>query len=114
MSAVMKSLENYCNWDFNREVIVIGDLNWEDKSSWKQLKQATDSFNLTQIIDGSTRITNSSRMQIDLIFINMSDRIIKSYNLITGLSDHNLILMSRKVNGKNLWSEYGLHEDTKE
>lgn len=30
----------------------------------------------------------------------MSDRIVKTYNLITGLSDHNLILMARKVNGK--------------
>lgn len=30
----------------------------------------------------------------------MSDRIINFYNLITGLSDHNLTLMARKVNGK--------------
>ncbi len=88
--------------DFNREVIVIGDINvnWEDKSARKQLKQVTDSFNLTQIIDGPTRITNSSSTQIDLLFSNMSDRIIKSYNLITGLSDHNLILIAWKVNGK--------------
>ena len=88
--------------DFNREVIVIGDMNvnWEDKSARKQLKQVTDSFNLTQVISGATRITNSSSTQIDLIFSNKPERIIKSYNFITGLSDHNLILMTRKVNGK--------------
>ena len=92
--------------DFNREVIVMGDfnVNWEDKSSKKHLKQVTDSFNLSQIINGPTRITNSSCTQIDLIFSNMPDRIIKSYNLITGLSDHNLTLIARKVNGKKVSS----------
>lgn len=75
-------------------------MNWEEKSSRKQLKQVTDSFNLTQMINAPSRMTNSSSTQIDLIFSNKSERMIKSYNFITGLSDHNLILMARKVNGK--------------
>lgn len=97
-----KFRESLQQCDFNREVIVIGDMNvnWEDKSARKQLKRVTDRFNLTQIIDGPTRITDSSSAHIDLIFSNMSDRIIKSYILTTGLSDHNLILMARNVNGK--------------
>lgn len=35
---------------------------------------------------------------IDLIFTNKPDRVIKTYNLITGPSDHNLVLIARKLN----------------
>ena len=41
--------------------------------------------------------TKSSQMLLDLIFTNKPDRIRKIYNLITGLSDHNLTLVSRKL-----------------
>ena len=58
--------------DSNKEIIICGDINanWVDKSSRKCLKQVTDSFNLTQLVDGPTRITNTSSTQIDLIFNN--------------------------------------------
>ncbi|KAK0138886.1 RNA-directed DNA polymerase from mobile element jockey [Merluccius polli] len=62
---------------FNREVVVMGDfnVNWQDRLARQQLKQVTDSFSLSQIIRGPTRITNSSSTQIDLFFSNMPDRI---------------------------------------
>ena len=52
---------------------------------------------MTQMICKPTRITKSSQTLIDLIFTNKADRIKKTYNLITGLSDHNLTLASRKL-----------------
>lgn len=70
-----RELLQQCN--FNREVLVMGDLNinWLNSSTRQQLKQVTDSFNLKQIIDGPTRITNSSSTQIDLLFSNKPERI---------------------------------------
>lgn len=62
--------------------------------------QLTDNHNLSQVIQGPTRITNISKTAIDLIFTNKSDRISKTLNLLSGLSDHNFILCSRKINWK--------------
>lgn len=76
-----------CQCDFKKEVIVMGDfnLNWEDTSIRKKLKQVVDGFNLVQLIKGSTRITSSTSTQIDQIFSNRPERIIKSYNMIKGV-----------------------------
>ncbi len=63
----------------------------------KKLKNITDYFNLTQLIEQPTRITNRSETKIDLLFTNRPERITKTYNLVTGLSDHNIILFSRKL-----------------
>lgn len=38
----------------------------------------------------------------DLIFSNKPERIIKSYNLLTGLSDHNMTLIARKLTKKRI------------
>ncbi len=83
----------------NKEIILMGDfnLNWEDKLKRKKLKTIADKYLLNQIIKGPTRITKSSKTQLDLIFTNKPERITKSYNLITGLSDHNLTLVARKL-----------------
>lgn len=88
-----------CN--FKKEVIIMGDfnVNWEDRSIRKNLKQITDGLDLYQLIKGPTRITQS-RTQIDLVFSNRPERITKSYNMITGLSDHNLTLVARKLTKK--------------
>lgn len=85
--------------DTKKECIVLGDfnLNWTEKATRKKLKALTNQFELTQLIDGPTRITNVSKTQIDLIFSNKPERIIKSYNLLTGLSDHNMTLIARKL-----------------
>ncbi len=68
------------------------NLNWEDKIM-KKFKQITDGFNLVQMVKGPTRITNSTSTQIDLIFSNRPERITQSYNMITRLSDHNIVLI---------------------
>ncbi len=80
------------------------NINWEDKSTRKNLKQITDSFDLKQLISGPTRITNSTKSQIDLIFTNRPERILKSCNMLTGLSDHNMILVTRKLTKKRFSS----------
>lgn len=82
-----------------KEVILMSDfnINWEHKSSKKALKQITDRFDLTQLVKGPTRITSTSSTQIDLVFSNKPERVIQSFNMVTGLSDHNLIIIARKL-----------------
>lgn len=73
------------------------NLNWEHKTKRKKLKAITDKYYLEQLIKGPTGITKCSSIQLDLFFSNKRERITKSYNLITGLSDHNLTLVARKL-----------------
>lgn len=81
----------------------MGDLNinWDSKSDRKKLKHLADKYNLTQVIKGPTRITNKSKTTIDLVFSNKPERISRTFNLLSGLSDHNFILCSRKLKGQH-------------
>lgn len=90
--------------DQNNEIIIIGDFNtnWDDKHGRKNLKRSTDYFNLEQLIEKPTRITNNSQTRIDLLFSNKPNRIIKTFNFFTGLSDHNMVLFSRKLSKKEV------------
>jgi exonuclease III len=92
----LKLLLNHC--DKTKEIILMGDfnINWNVKRERTTLKHITDYFNLTQMIKTPTRITNHSETLIDLLFTNHAERIGKTYNLITGLSDHNIVFVSRK------------------
>lgn len=83
-----------------KEILLMGDLNinWLDKGKRKHLKDIVNSIQMTQLIKKPTRITKTSQTLIDLIFTNKPDRIVKTYNLITGLSDHNFVLIARKLN----------------
>ena len=56
-----------------------------------------DKFDLVQQIKGPTRMTASSNTQIDLIFTNKPERVTKFFSMVTGLSDHNLTLIARKL-----------------
>jgi len=49
------------------ELIVLGDfnINWAEKAKRYQLKRISDQLNLTQMILGPTRITQSTQTQID-------------------------------------------------
>lgn len=47
---------------------------------------------LVQLIKGPTRIATSSSTRIDFIFSSRPERIINKYNILDGLSDHNLLL----------------------
>ena len=101
--AELQALLKEC--DTKNEVILLGDLNinWLDKSNRRQLKSLLTNLNFTQLIKGPTRLTTSSETCIDLVFSNKCERIQKTFNMITGLSDHNLILFSRKLS-KNRFS----------
>lgn len=48
-------------------------------------KQLMVKFSLTQVIQGPTRLTNTSKITINLIFTNKSDRVTKTFNLIWAL-----------------------------
>lgn len=91
--------------DTRNEVILLGDLNinWLDKLNWRQLKSLLTNFNFTQLINCPTRLITSSETCIDLVFSNKCERIQKTFNMITGLSEHNFILFSRKLS-KNRFS----------
>ena len=82
-----------------QEILIMGDfnINWEEKGTNKALQRIANKFDLTQQIKGPTRITSSSITQIDLIFTNKPERVRKSFNMVTGLSDHNLTLIARKL-----------------
>ena len=53
--------------DFGKEVILMGDFNikYDDKSCRKTLKRITNTFDLTQLVKGPTRVTCCSKTQID-------------------------------------------------
>ena len=91
----LKEVLKICN---GKEVLLMGDfnLNWIDKTRRKKLKIITvhlTQFHLSQMIKNPTRLTQSSKTLLDLIFTNKVDRINKTYNFVTGISDHNLILV---------------------
>lgn len=73
-----------------------------DKSEKSKLRPLMEKFKHKQLIDKPTRITRKSGTLIDLIFTNRPERAVKIYNLITGLSGHNMILIARKSTKKRL------------
>lgn len=86
LNVIVKQLNSY------RETIWYGDynINWSDKKCKHKLKALMTKFNYRQMIVGPTRITRHTKTLIDLAFTNRPERITKIYNLITGLSDHNM------------------------
>lgn len=55
-----------------------------------------------QMVKGPTRITRMSKTMIDLMVTNRPERVTKTYNLLTGLSDHNMTLIVRKLTKQRL------------
>ncbi len=53
-------------------------------------KDLTSKYDYQQMINGPTRISRKTQTLIDLVFMNKPERIIKAYNLVCGLSDHNM------------------------
>lgn len=88
------------NIDNCTECIIMGDfnINWQEKNNSRtKLKSLMDKFKYMQMINKPTRITRHTETLIDLIFVNRPERITKTYNLITGLTDHNMTLVVRKL-----------------
>ena len=62
----------------------------------QKLQFLSSIYQLQQLISEPTRVTNTSRTLIHLIFTNESHNIAKSGVIHTGVSDHSLIYTVRK------------------
>ena len=85
----------------DKEIILMGDLNCNlqtDKPdhNTKQLNSICEIYQLQQLINHPTRITETSSTLIDVIITNMPSRIVTSGVIHIGISDHSLIYAVRK------------------
>ena len=85
----------------NKEIICIGDFNCDwlqhDKIDTRRLSHLARMYQLDQMIDEPTRVTERSRIQNDLVFSNRPEIIIKSGVHHNGISDHSLIYIHKKI-----------------
>ena len=86
------------------DVIILGKLNTNMMSNSKlpkndkhELLSFSGTFDLTQLIKEPTRITDTSRTLIDLIFVNNDHRVVKSGVIPVLLSDHYLVFCILKA-----------------
>jgi hypothetical protein len=90
---------------FNKyeEPVLTGDFNVNflnpESSNFKLLCDSIiEPFNLTQIVDQPTRITETSSTLIDLMLVKNPDKVICHGNCaVPGVSDHNLIFMAYNI-----------------
>ena len=67
-------------------------------STTKKLQEIMELYQLTQLIDSPTRITNSSQSLLDVFITSTPEKIISSGVVHLGISDHSLIYAIRKLN----------------
>ncbi len=79
----------------NKEVYMLGDSNL---SNVKMLQEIMQLYQLTQIIDGPTRVTKSTKSILDVCITSSPDKIIQSCVVHLGISDHSLIYATCKLN----------------
>ena len=88
--------------DESKELYIFGDLNCNmlqlNLSTTKKLQEILELYQLTQLIDSPTRITNSSQSLLDVAITSTPERIISSGVVHLGISDHSLIYAIRKLN----------------
>lgn len=87
----------------NSEIYILGDLNCDFKSEnsdccTKRLRELCELFNLSQLINEPTRVTSNSESLIDLCLTSALDNISAQGVIRTGLSDHDIVYMVRKLN----------------
>ena len=95
------------------EIVLLGDFNMhflaKQNDSSRPLKRKllnlTSTYNLEQIIDKPTRITETSNTLIDLLFVNNNHRITASGVLHVSLSDHSLIYCVIKAGVIHKWNK---------
>lgn len=85
-----------------KELFILGDLNTnllsvETNKTKRLFKGLAELYQLTQLINEPTRITESSKSLIDIILTNMPNRIVCSGVLPLGISDHCLVFAVRKI-----------------
>jgi hypothetical protein len=61
-----------------------------------KIKSLYELYQLTQLIDGATRITPTTTSLIDYIVTNMPEKISDSGIIHTGITDHSLVFSIRK------------------
>ena len=83
----------------SKEVIVTGDINVIYlKKDKHEVKTIFDLFGFFQLISEPTRTTIDSSSLIDVTLTNKPENISKTTVIPSGLSDHDMIGCSRKVN----------------
>ena len=86
-------------YNLRREIVVIGDLNFDlcsDHSDIKKFNELCDQFQLTNSVEKPTRVTESTATLLDLILSSHPDHYAKSGSLHLGITDHDLIYTVRK------------------
>lgn len=86
----------------NKEIIIIGDFNcnYLQQSDQTDLKDLMKINNLKQMINEPTRCTMNTETLIDLVFVSDEFKIANSFTIEYGISDHQLIGITRKMNCK--------------
>lgn len=84
----------------DKECILAGDINcnYLVPSDHKEIKSILASLGLKQLISTPTRITRQSKTLFDIICSNEPENINSVKVISAGMSDHELICCSRKVN----------------
>ena len=86
----------------NKEVYILGDLNinllGQNLSTGKNLQEIMELYQLTQIINDPTRITEYTKSLIDVCITSSPEKMISSGVIHLGISDYSLIYAIRKLN----------------
>ena len=89
--------------DSNCDTLILGDFNFcwlkikNNVNVMKSFTQLMNIFNLNQIIDKATRVTESSETLLDHIYVNNNENICQSGVIELGISDHYMTYCTRKV-----------------
>ena len=86
----------------DKEIYVLGDLNCNllDTTNFaaKKLASITELYQLIQVVDKPTPITEFSASLLDICITSAPEKIVFSDVIHTGASDHSLIYVVRKIN----------------
>ncbi len=86
----------------NKEIYILGDLNinllLQNVSIVKKLQEIMELYQLTQIINDPTRLTEFTKSLLDVCITSSPEKIVSSGVIHLGISDHSLIYAIRKLN----------------
>ena len=85
----------------DKEVIILGDLNFnllQDNSNSKSWTRTFNSLHLKQIIDQPTRVTDTSETLIDHVYTDVPGNITEHTVPHYSISDHFPVCITRKLN----------------
>ena len=91
------------------DVIILGDLNCnllQGKAESRALNDFCSTFNLTQLINKPTRVTENRESLIDVVMTTNEKLIASNDVLMSTISDHNLIYISLKLKKPRIKPSY--------